>query len=209
MTRPDRPARTPPAETSGLTSTSLLERVKSEDQDAWRKLVDLYGPLVYQWCRRWQIPPADTHDVVQEVFRDVASSVVRFRHDRAGDTFRGWLWAIARNEARDHFVRRENRPLAIGGSELQARLSQIPERPPEDPSDPQASGEMTGLMHRALNVIRGDFQQQTWQAFWHTAVDGRAAVDVARDLGMTSRAVRQAKHRVLKRLREELRDLVH
>jgi len=190
------------------TSTSLLERAKSRDQEAWCVLVDLYGPLVYHWCRRWGLSSDDAHDVVQEVFRAVATGMARYRRDRPDATFRGWLWTIARHEAHRHVAPRQNRPSLIGGSELLARLSQIPEQQPHEESDPEAAGQLSGLMDRALLTIRRDFHERTWQAFWRTAVEGESAIDAARALGMTSRAVRQAKHRVVRRLREEFRDLI-
>jgi len=63
---------------SGATSSSLLERAKARDPQAWERLVELYGPLVYQWCRRWGISATDSQDVVQELFRAVASGIARF-----------------------------------------------------------------------------------------------------------------------------------
>jgi len=171
-------------------------------------LVDLYGPLVYQWCRRWGLSSDDAHDVIQEVFRAVATGMARYRRDRPDATFRGWLWTIARHEAHRYVARRETRSLAIGGSALLARLAQIPEQQPQEDNDPEVAGQLSGLVDRALLVIRRDFQERTWQAFWRTALEGESAVDAARALGMTSRAVRQAKHRVVRRLREEFRDLI-
>ena len=44
----------------------------------------------------------------------------------------------------------------------------------------------------------------TWQAFWRSTVDGESATEIANDLGMTAGAVRQAKLRVMVRLREIL-----
>jgi RNA polymerase sigma-70 factor, ECF subfamily len=63
------------------------------------------------------------------------------------------------------------------------------------------------LFHRALDMIRAEFEPRTWQAFWQTTIDDRAPKDVAADLGMSPGAVRVAKSRVLHRLREELGDL--
>ena len=63
------------------------------------------------------------------------------------------------------------------------------------------------LFARALELIRGEFEERTWTAFWRTAVEGQAAKDVAADLSMSPGAVRVAKSRVLHRLREELGDL--
>lgn len=89
-------------------SSSLLRRIRAGEQDAWRRLVALFGPVVYRWSREFGVPVADAADVVQEVFRTVAAGIERFRRDADDDTFRGWIWAITRNKARDHFrIRRE------------------------------------------------------------------------------------------------------
>jgi RNA polymerase sigma-70 factor (ECF subfamily) len=52
-----------------------------------------------------------------------------------------------------------------------------------------------------------DFQGPTWTAFLRVVVDGAAAAVVAAELNMTVNAVRLARGRVLRRLREELGDL--
>lgn len=63
------------------------------------------------------------------------------------------------------------------------------------------------LLHRALDLIRKDFNQITWTAFSRIALENREIQDVAKELGLTENAVRQAKFRVLRRLREELDDV--
>ena len=63
------------------------------------------------------------------------------------------------------------------------------------------------LFDRALELIRCEFEERTWQAFWLTAVEDRPAGEVALELGMTPGAVRVAKSRVLRRLREELSEI--
>ena len=65
-----------------------------------------------------------------------------------------------------------------------------------------------GLFARALDMIRADFEERTWAAFWQIVVEGRAVRDVAADLAMSPGAVRVAKSRVLHRLRRELGDLI-
>lgn len=192
----------------GLTSTSLLEKVKTQDQEAWRKLVNLYGPLVYGWCRRWGVQPSDASDIVQEVFQAAATAIGGFSKTRAGDSFRGWLWTIARHEACNHFTRLAQQPQVVGGTELQARLAEIPEGYDGDPNSAEFQAETTGLTQRALNIIQGDFEERTWRAFWRTTIDGQPSAMVGNELGMTKRAARQAKHRVLQRLREEFQHLI-
>jgi RNA polymerase sigma-70 factor (ECF subfamily) len=57
-------------------------------------------------------------------------------------------------------------------------------------------------------LIRGDFEDRTWQAFHRAAVEGQPAAALAAELGMSVDAVYQAKARVLRRLREELGNLI-
>jgi RNA polymerase sigma-70 factor (ECF subfamily) len=189
------------------TSASLLERVRVRDGEAWQRLVRLYGPLICCWCRRWGIAADDLGDVVQEVFLAVAGSLDAFERRGAG-AFRGWVRGIARHKALDH-QRRRNRQLAeaVGGSTAHGRIQAIPEADFEA-DDLEDGEEVAGLYHRALETIRDSFEDKTWQAFWRTAVDGRASDVVAAELGMTAVAVRVAKSRVLARLRHEMDGLV-
>jgi RNA polymerase sigma-70 factor (ECF subfamily) len=195
-----------PPPSSVATSRSLLERARADDSAAWERLVGLYAPLVFGWCRRWGLPEQDAADVLQEVFQAVVAHLAGFRSGREGGTFRGWLRTIAHNKVQDHFRRAGRQPRAAGGSDAQARLAQVPGA--EAPGSDEAEPEERGLFLRALELIRGDFEERTWQAFWRTAVDGRAPRDVADELGMSAGAVRVAKSRVLHRLREELGDLL-
>ena len=75
------------------TSATLLEQVKARQPEAWKRLVDLYGPEIYRWCRLCGVDRDDAADVAQEVFRTVADKIADFHHDRVGDSFHGWLQA--------------------------------------------------------------------------------------------------------------------
>ncbi|MCU0875352.1 MAG: transcriptional regulator KorA [Pirellulaceae bacterium] len=57
-------------------------------------------------------------------------------------------------------------------------------------------------------MIRAEFEDRIWAAFWNDTVDGRTAAEIAADLGMSKEAVWQAKYRVLRRLRAELAGLL-
>jgi RNA polymerase sigma-70 factor (ECF subfamily) len=60
------------------------------------------------------------------------------------------------------------------------------------------------ISRRAMELVRTEFQQRTWEAWYKTAVEGRPAADVAEDMNMSLAAVYKAKSRVLLRLRQEL-----
>jgi RNA polymerase sigma-70 factor (ECF subfamily) len=198
----------------GSTSTNLLKRVQAGQPDAWGRLVRIYGPLVYGWSRRMGLQAADATDIVQEVFGSVSRGVKDFHRNNShgendGGTFRGWLWTITRNKIRDHFRAQPRHPNAVGGTDMQQRFAELPQDEP--PSSALSSTNLgngqpaeVGMVHRALEVIRPDFEDSTWEAFWQMTTAGRTSAEVAADLGMTKSAVRQAKYRVLRRLRMEL-----
>jgi RNA polymerase sigma-70 factor (ECF subfamily) len=196
------------SEPSSISST-LLERVRAQRPEAWERLVDLYGPVVYRWCRQSALRPEDAADVVQEVFTAVAVHVGEFRRERPGDSFGGWLRSITRNKIRDYYRRRLGKPEARGGTDARQQLAEIGQ--PPEPSDPSAAcdeGLDAWLSRRGLELVRAEFENRTWEAFWRTAVEGHAPAHVAEDLGMSVQAVYQAKSRVLRRLRQELDELL-
>ena len=194
--------REPPS--SGATSRTLLERVKADDGAAWETLVGLYGPVVYRWLRRWDVSEHEAADVFQDVFHSLARNIGEFRKENAGDTFRGWLHRITDNKVRDHLRKLGRQPGGEGGTEAQLRLASLPQPSLREWEESGVGHDSAGLLRAAVELIRNEFEARTWQAFWMTAVEGKLPADVAEELGMSPGAVRVAKSRVLKRLREEL-----
>jgi RNA polymerase sigma-70 factor (ECF subfamily) len=188
----------------GSTSRSLLERLKENRAPAWRDLVHLYSPLILYWARRAGLPERECPDVVQEVFRSVVANIHAFRKASAAETFRGWLRTITRNKVNDFFRKRDAVDDAIGGTEARMRLQQSADVDDDLVGDPDALAADHALFTRAIELIREEFQPQTWQAFWLTVVEGQPATEVARELNMRPGTIRVAKSRVLKRLREQL-----
>ena len=195
----------------GSTSSSLIERVRQRNDEAWQRMVWLYGPIVDYWIRRARVSRADVDDIFQETFRSVAAGIDGFQKDRPGDSFRAWLRIITRNKVNDHFRRAGRQPVAKGGTDNLQLLHQygVAEHAGDDSAedDPAEANAMRELRLRGLELIRAEYEDRTWQMFWQVAVDGRANKDVAADFGVTPSAVRLVKSRVLKRLREELGDL--
>ncbi len=165
--------------------------------------------MVFGWCRGAGLRADDAADVRQEVFRAVAGAIAGFRRDQPGDSFRGWLWHITQNKLRDFFRRQRQQPVAAGGTTFQQQLQEVPFPEGGETAAPGASAEEQGEVYRrALDLVRGEFEERTWQAFWRTAVEGRSAAEAAAGLGMSAGAVYVAKSRVLRRLREEFGELL-
>jgi RNA polymerase sigma-70 factor (ECF subfamily) len=203
----DRPADGPAgAGAARSTSLSLLQRARANDGDAWSRVVSLYGPLVRRWCRRAGLAAEDAEDVCNEVFASAAAHLGGFRRDRPGDTFRGWLRVITRNAVLAHRRRNGGRPRAEGGSDALGRLQDVAD--PLAGSPEEEESEAGQLYRRAVEQVRGEFEERTWRAFWLTVIEGRSPAALGAELGVSAAAVRQAKARVLRRLRKELGDLL-
>lgn len=181
-------------------SSALISGVRQRQPEAWARLSRLYAPIVYSWARQARLQESDAADVVQQVFHAALLSIDSF--DRSQGALRTWLWGIARNKLRHHFRNVAANPAAVGGTDAHALIEQIPEEPFEETTG--RINPTSTLMQRAIALVRPDLQEETWQAFWRTVVEGEPTADVARELGMTPQSVRQARYRVLKRLRDEL-----
>jgi RNA polymerase sigma-70 factor, ECF subfamily len=189
------------------TSITLLDRARANEAGAWDRLVSLYAPLVVYWCRAAGLPPDDSDDLLQEVFLAAATGLARFRHDQPGYTFRGWLRGITRNTLLAHYRRRTREPAGEGGTESQRRIQGLAEPdvhlPEDDPPE-----QSRAVYRRALELVRGEFEEKTWQMFWQVAVEDQPVADVAERFGVTAAAVRKAKSRVLFRLKQEVGDII-
>ncbi len=185
-----------------MTSLSLLERAKGSDQQAWERLVTLYGPLIYHWCLKAHLQPADAEDIGQKVFEAVFRKLREFHRDRPGDTFRGWLHRITQNKIYD-FHRQSAHRHRTGGFHC------LPLATPDvGPSNDDQLREDSILLYQALEMVQGEFSDKAWNAFQGVCIQGQAIADVAAEMNITPNAVSLAIGRVITRLRSEFFDLL-
>lgn len=187
------------------TSLGLLERLKHAEPDAseWRRLRDIYAPMIRHWLSRLRHEVDDlTQEVLVVLFRELPS----FERRRDG-SFRAWLRQITVNRMRAFCKTRRKQPLAMGGPETDQLLAQLAD-PNSDLARQWDQDHDKHVFQKLLAIVEADFEPNTWQAFIRFAVEGLPAAQVARELGVTESAVVQAKFRVLKRLREEAGELL-
>jgi RNA polymerase sigma-70 factor (ECF subfamily) len=180
------------------TSVSLLQRLRSSDaEQAWERFVGLYTPLMDYWVRKIGVPTSDAPDLVQNVFATLVKELPKFQYNR-GKSFRGWLRTVTLNTARDYFRRNASRPQQTSDrlAETVAAADEV-----EFLDEAEYRAHLVGC---ALNLMRSEFQETHWQACWQHVTEGRAADEVAAELGITTNVVYLAKSRILRRLREEL-----
>lgn len=179
-----------------IASSTLLDRVRDGEVQAWQTFVRLYAPLVYHWCRQAGLRAEDAAAVGREAFRAVLDGAARFSRDEPG-SLRRWVRGITRDKARE-FVRERT-----GLQETEGPPAAPP--PVQDDADP---AEERILYRRALDLVLADSGPEARQAFRRVVFDRQDPGDVAADLGLSLDAVCLAKSRVLRRLRGVFTDLI-
>jgi RNA polymerase sigma-70 factor, ECF subfamily len=185
------------------TSSSLLDRLKQAkpDDPDWQRLRDIYVPLIRRWLGAFPDLHDEADDLAQEVFLALIRDLPAFERRRTG-SFRAWLRQVTTNRVRANIKARRKRPAVARGAETEAVLAQL-EDPESSLSRQWEQDHDRHVFQRLLEIVRPDFEAATWTAFTQFTLDDRPAARVAKELGMSESAVVQAKHRVLKRLREE------
>jgi RNA polymerase sigma-70 factor (ECF subfamily) len=189
------------------TSFSLLARLREQpDADSWKRLVDLYTPLIHGWLRRHSVPQADADDLTQEVMTVVVRELPNFNHNQQPGAFRAWLRTIAVNRLRALWRSRQNRPVGTGDSDFLKMLDQL-----EDPESGMSrlwdQQHDQHVARRLMELVEPHFEPTTWKAFRRVVMDGMKAAAVAAELNTSVNAVLLAKSRVLSRLRQEMAGL--
>jgi len=185
-------------------STNWLAGAQKMDVDAWHRLVSVFGPIVYRWCRASSVPASDAADVVQEVFTTVARGISDFERQKPAGSFRSWLATITRSRTVDYFRCAAKQQAAAGGTEAMQAMQRHAEA--VDSTITYANLQST-ISHQVLAQARAEFEPSTWDAFWQTTIEGKSAGEVAQLTGLSRASVYQAKSRVLRNLRQRMVEL--
>jgi RNA polymerase sigma-70 factor (ECF subfamily) len=182
----------------GMRDADLVARVRAGDRGAYRLLVEEYGRRVFRLAYRITGHEQDAEDVVQETFMRAYRRLDLY-DSRSG--FGSWLFRIATNSALDLLRVRKRR----GGGPEPAGLDDpgVPESATacEPMQDRQVfGGEVQGRVARAMRRL----SDRERAAFVLRHFQERPIKEVARTLGQTDNATKQALFRAVRKLRREL-----
>jgi RNA polymerase sigma-70 factor, ECF subfamily len=178
-----------PARTTHIT---LLNRLSAgDDRSAWHDFVERYGDLIRGFARRAGCSDNDADDVLQDVLVALVSVMPNFRYDPAKGRFRGYLKTIVLRSLSKK--RRQN--------DAPRSLEEGDDPVVDDGSETDWELEWRQYhLRRAMETIDEEFSVQDRAAFQRYGVEGRAADETARTLGISVDQVYQAKSRILRRL---------
>lgn len=188
------------------TRASLLLRLRAEpeNQAAWKEFVLRYGPLIYAWCRRWQVQQSDAEDIAQEVLLKLAQHLRNFDYDPAR-RFRGLLRTLTHHAWSDWVQGRQRAVPGSGDSAVAAVLDSVPAR--DDLAARLQAAFDAELLELASARVRDRVAPHTWDAFRLTALEGCSGAAAAAQLGLPVVSVFKARSNVQKLLRAEVERL--
>ncbi|MBL8852592.1 MAG: sigma-70 family RNA polymerase sigma factor [Planctomycetaceae bacterium] len=171
-------------------SSLLVQLADGDNQQAWFEFVNLYQPVIFNYARRQGLQDADAQDVVQVVLTKVSVKAKSWEPDQSRGSFRGWLSVTVRNLAIDHFRSLKNRPQHLSNADQLVAASESFDLE-----------QRRSVFRWATERMLQETNEQTWQAFFLTAVQNRPVAEVAAQLGMTCGAIYVARSRVIARIR--------
>jgi RNA polymerase sigma-70 factor (ECF subfamily) len=183
------------------TRPSLLLRVRNaQDAEAWQLFIEVYGPLIYRYCKSRDLQDADAADVAQEVLAQVAHSMRTFTYQPERGRFRDWLGTVTRRKIGRFLRGRSQDP----GQPVAADLDNFPTAEADAEWTDAFNAHLLGI---GLQRVRACLEPGTWKAFERVWLDDRPAPEVSAELKIPIASVYLAKSRVLKRLRQVILDL--
>jgi RNA polymerase sigma-70 factor, ECF subfamily len=178
------------------TSVTLIGQVKDGVVTAWEQFVLKYRPAIVGWCRRFGAQDA--------VLAKLVTRMREFQYDPAGG-FRNWLCVVTRNAWRDLAAAEFRAGKGTGRSEIWDSLQR--ESAGAAFQDTITDAWEREILELAMANVRREVSETAWRTFELTVHEGMSGRKAASLLGMKSQAVLTAKHRVMKRIREECRRL--
>ena len=185
------------------TRVSLIRRLADRnDADAWTFFEDYYQQPVYRFARSHGLQPEDAKDVVQEVLIAVHRSAANWKPSGRVGSFRAWLAETARRITLQITRQRSRIGQGTGGSGFAIEIGDVAAGLQADDED-----DRRWTFYCAASIVQKEVSPQHWMAFWLTAVEGKAADEVAGILSMKAGTVYSAKCRVLAKLKSVIESM--
>ena len=187
------------------TSASLIARIKDPaNVAAWETFEKLYRPVVFRIARAKGLQYADAADLVQTVFLSVSKAIESYESTTDGPPFRNWLSRITRNAILKALTRKP-KDRASGGTQILEALAEVPAH---DTTSRLLDEELRReIFVQASEKVRESVQRVTWLVFEMSVLQQKSVESVAENLNMSVGNVYAARSRVMKRLKEAVRQL--
>jgi RNA polymerase sigma-70 factor (ECF subfamily) len=181
-----------------ITTATVLQQLRDfENRSAWESFTERFRRPVVSFAKGMGLSQADAEDAAQETLLAFAEAYRRGQYDASKGRLSRFLFGIA---YRQSLKTRRVAGKGAGAGVESAFWSQVPD-------EQTATGiwdtewERT-ILDRCLDQVKREFEPQTFAAFDLVVREEKSADEVATQLGVPIKSVYNAKHRILKRIRE-------
>ena len=185
-----------------LTTSTILHGLRDYDnRAAWERLAERFRRPIIAFVRRMGLSEADSDDVAQETLIAFAQACRNGQYDAGAGRLSRYLFGIAYRQALAARRRIAREPAGMGDSSGDSAFwASVPdERTASVTWDAEWE---RALLQQCIERVRAEVEPLTLRAFelvvWHE----RSAAEAAAELGVPIKLVYNAKHRVLRRIRE-------
>ncbi len=192
------------ADPTNPTQTRLLSEVRdSANARAWADFHRIYAPMVGGFLQRMGLSDADVDDATQEILMVAHTALRDGSYDRSKGKFRGWLYGVARNKAKEahrHRRRPSRARWAAAEGEIDL-LSGLEDKSGEAEQQMWEQEWRCSLLAEAMRQVEHTLGQNVYPAFMLYAVQRMPVDEVAKELRISVSSVYVYKQRALEAIR--------
>lgn len=181
------------------TRKTLLEQIRSGDEISWEEFYRCYRPLVKIRAADYRLNAPESDELLQSVMLRFFDRSRTFVYDRGKGRFRDYLGVMIHHCALNIIRARRSKEVSIGDHDFFDGSGNDDERWLEE--------WRTHLIEQALEILKGQIAEVTYQAFELYALHGRKADAVASFLNISVGSVYVAKNRASAKLAVIIRQL--
>ena len=207
------------------TRPSLLNRLKSGDDESWQDFYRIYGKLVRDFAIQAGLTNTEADEVVQETAIAMARHLPEYRYDPKVCRFKTWLLNQTSWRIKDQFKKRKHagvqasawsQPAAHPGTlkrELQRdetrtdTINRVPDTAATDLDAVFESQWRKNLFDVAVDRVKTKFSLKQFQIFDLLVVREWPAATVAQSLGVSLANVYVTRHRISSAIKKETKRL--
>jgi len=188
-----------------ITTSIMLRDLRDfEKEGAWAGFVERFRRPIIAFARKLGHSSEDAEDIAQESLLAFAEAYRAGRYDQDKGRLSQWLFGFAYHQALKARDRNARRQEAAGGGDPRSFFGDLPDQ--NAATNVWDREWRSALLEECLDIVRSEVEPVTFRAFELTAIQHQTAEAAAEQLGIATTTVYNAKHRVVKRLRE-MRDL--
>ncbi|MFT7669703.1 MAG: RNA polymerase sigma factor (sigma-70 family) [Planctomycetota bacterium] len=181
------------------TNTSILAQLETFSAGtAWGSLVTHFEPPLTRYAKRSGLSAGVVADVVQATLVAFAEGYRAGKYDRNRGRLSAWLYGILKREIASTRRKATLDPMEALDTARERELST-----PEGELEAIWEEEWRrSILERSFERVRQEVEPLTWDSFAMQTFEQLSVDDVAERLGLPRTRVYNAKHRIMKRVRE-------